>query len=512
MPLLIVPNKDLLSKASNLTDLFEKRQSEFVWLLLLNDRKPDLVLHDLHIEFNSNFYIAVPSIRGRLNLLEAYRVGKGYPLIMKKYCTWRASKQFICGNETIIMRRKDLMGYNMTVGIITRTCKEVLRATASSVYGSSSLSVADRYSFEGNELFGNRLVNGTWEGLLGQLVKGHLDVGLALIMVTPERQSAVDFSLPLTFSRLILFLEEPKEEELTWDNFLRPFDRRLWLCTITVVPIIWAVLRIQRRYNRGLGCHDGYNQTYSDILHVAGIFLMKGCGGDSDTKWRDSVRTSLLVASMSAMVIYTAYCGTLTASLATHRLKMPFTDLQGLLRDGSYKLLLLYASGEMALFANASDAVLSSVYEKHVEKEKIPVGNKELFDRLCSPHKNAAMITDVVYRGYKRRAKCPTLSTQEHINIQAAIALRKRSPYRELINYHLLEMRSEGLIHRIYWKYWMLRDGQEMRESLKPVTIQRVVPALAVLVAMALLSLCFLLLERKFCNRPVLSDAATSTD
>ncbi|XP_049800085.1 glutamate receptor 2-like [Schistocerca nitens] len=508
MPLLIVPNKDLLSKASNLTDLFEKRQSEFVWLLLLNDRKPDLVLHDLHIEFNSNFYIAVPSIRGRLNLLEAYRVGKGYPLIMKKYCTWRASKQFICGNETVIMRRKDLMGYNMTVGIIT----DWPEVTFFNKTHCGGLTCEVWCSFGGNEFFGSRLANGTWEGLVGQLVKGHLDVGLALMMVTPERQSVVDFSLPLTFSRLILFLQEPKEEEFTWDNFLRPFDRRLWLCTITVIAIIWAVLRIQRRYNRGLGCHGGYNQTYSDILHVAGIFLMRGCGGDSDTKWRDSVRTSLLVASMSAMVVYTAYCGTLTASLATHRLKMPFTDLQGLLRDGSYKLLLTYGSGEMALFANTSDAVLSSVYEKHVEKEKIPVRNKELFDRLCSSHKNAAMIPEVIYRGYKRLAKCPTVSTQEHINIQTAIALRKRSPYRELINYHLLQMRSEGLIHRIYWKYWQLRDGQEMRESLKPVTIQTVVPALVVLVAMALLSLCFLLLERKFCKRPVLSDAATSTD
>ncbi|XP_049855147.1 glutamate receptor 1-like [Schistocerca gregaria] len=370
----------------------------------------------------------------------------------------------------------------------------------------------DRYSLEGSEIFGGRPVNGTWEGLVGKLAKGHLDVGLALMMVTPERQTAVDFSLPLTFSRLVLFLQKPKEEESTWNNFLRPFDRCLWLCAITVIAVVWTVLRVQRRYSRGLGFHDGHNQTYSDTLHVAGIFLMQGCGEGGDTKRRDSVRLTLLVASMSAMVVYTAYCGTLTASLATHRLKMPFTDLQGLLRDGSYKLLLLYASGEMEIFANTSDAVISSVYERHVEKEEIPVRNKDLFEGICNSHKNAAMLTEAVYKAYKGRTKCPTVSTQGQINIQTAIAFRKRSPYRELINYHLLQMRSEGLTHRIYWKHWLWDDGQEMRESLKPVTIQSVVPALAVLVATALLSVCLLLLERKFCNRPVLKDTAISSD
>ncbi|XP_049800086.1 probable glutamate receptor [Schistocerca nitens] len=360
-----------------------------------------------------------------------------------------------------------------------------------------------QYTFERSELFGGRSANGTWEGVVGQLMRGHTDFGLALMMLTTARLDAVDFSLPLVFSRVVVIIQEPKEEETTWNSFLRPFDVRLWLCIIAIIALVWAVLRVQRRYRARVGHHDDYSQTYSDVLHVAGVFFMQGCGGGRDTKSCDSVRASLLVASMSALLVYTAYCGALTASLAAHRLKMPFTDLKGLLQDGSYKLLVLY---------NTSDAVLKSVYEKHVEKDKIPIRNKEIFERICNSHKNAALITDVVYRAYKRSTKCPVISAQEYMSIQTAVAFRKGSPYRELINYHLLQMRSEGLTHRIYWKHWLLRDGQEMRESLKPVTIQSVIPALAVLVATALLSLCLLLLERKSYNRPVLRDAATSTD
>ncbi|XP_049947649.1 uncharacterized protein LOC126455933 [Schistocerca serialis cubense] len=303
-----------------------------------------------------------------------------------------------------------------------------------------------------------------------------------------------------TRGQVVVIIQEPKEEEMTWNSFLRPFDVRLWLCIIAITALVWAVLRVQRRYRARVEYHDDQSQTYSHVLHVTGVFFMQGCGGGRDTESCDSVRASLLVASMSALLVYTAYCGALTASLATHRLKMPFTDLKGLLQDGSYKLL------------NTSDAVLKSVYEKHVEKEKIPIRNKDIFERICNSHKNAAVITDVVYRAYKRSTKCPVISAQEYMSIQTAVAFRKGSPYRELINYHLLQMRSEGLIHRIYWKHWLLRDGQEMRESLKPVTIQSVIPALATLVATALLSLCLLLLERKSYKRLVLRDAATSTD
>ncbi|XP_049855145.1 glutamate receptor ionotropic, kainate glr-3-like [Schistocerca gregaria] len=343
-----------------MSELFERRQSEFIWLLVLNDREPDLVLHDLHIEFNSNFYVAVPSVKGTHNILEAYRVGKGYPLVTNKYCTWHTSKQLTCANETIGMRRKDLMGYNMKLGVVedwpdvTFFNKTHCGGYVCEVWEVLSQRINVTYSFEGSEIYGSRPVNGTWEGLMGQLQQDRVDIGLAPLMVTAERRSAVDFSLPLVSSRLVLLLREPKEE-LMWDEFLRPFDRYLWLGTTTVILLIWGVLRVQKRYRGGLRHHSDYSQTYSDALHVAGIFFMQGCGEGRDTQSRCSVRASLLVASTSAMVVYTAYCGALTASLAAHRLRMPFTDLKGLLIDGSYKLLLLYASGEMAMFDPLTD-------------------------------------------------------------------------------------------------------------------------------------------------------------
>ncbi|XP_049855144.1 glutamate receptor 1-like [Schistocerca gregaria] len=326
------------------------------------------------------------------------------------------------------MRRKDLMGYNMKVGVVVKS-----------------------------NLFGGLSLNGSWDGLVGQLLEGNVDIALALMALTSVRHAAVDFSLPLSISRELLLIQEPSEKEFAWDNFLRPFDCRVWLCAVAVIAGTWGVLRLQRSYRSALGNQDDFQQTYSDVLHVAGIFFMQGRGDGCDTRTRDSVRASLLVASMSALLVYTAYCGALTASLATHKLRMPFTDLQGLLTDGSYKLVLQDASGEMTIF------------------------------RECT------FVTNCCSRGMM----CVVFGIDDAC--RSGIL-------------HLLQLRSEGVTHRLFRKHWAWPDDQETKESLNPVSINSVVPALAVLGAAALLSLCLLLLERKFWSRPVLKDAATSTD
>jgi hypothetical protein len=41
---------------------------------------------------------------------------------------------------------------------------------------------------------------------------------------------------------------------------------------------------------------------------------------------------------MTSLVIMTAYSAFLISSLAVQRRNLPFTDLQGLLHDGSYRL------------------------------------------------------------------------------------------------------------------------------------------------------------------------------
>ncbi|XP_049947648.1 glutamate receptor ionotropic, kainate glr-3-like [Schistocerca serialis cubense] len=480
-PLLVVPDTQLLLQESHLKELLEKRQSEFTWLLLLDDGKTDDALSDVHIEFDSQFFVIFPSTNATVDILEAYRVANGYPLVIKKFCTWDHSTGLACTTESVRSRRNDLMGYEMKTGVVEFGFHS-LRDIANIV---SVAGVVIWYRLQKTTLYGSRSANGTWNGIVGRVASGELDVGLSTMMVTPSRHEVIDFSVPFFFTREHLYIREPEEEQFEWDGFRRPFDGRLCVCTFALMLVVWAVLRVHRRYTEtGRNPLDG-GRVYSDFLHVIGIFCMQGCA----TATRDSVRVSLLVASISALVVYTAYCGALTASLATHQPRLPFTDLKGLLQDGSYKLMLLRGSGEMTLFADSEESVTRQIYNNIVVKENMPVHPTQAFDRLCSTDKHAFLSHLVEFRLHEDSLKCTVTSTQEYISTQLAIAFKKRSPYREIINYHLLKLYTEGVVPRLIRKHWplsamgpqQLRQRQPRRvQSLRPVYIARVAPLLLV--------------------------------
>nr|ALA15329.1 ionotropic receptor 15 [Locusta migratoria] len=645
-PLLVVPHTDLLlNHSSVIKDLLRKRQSDFMWLLLLNDGNMDAALADIYVEFDSNFFVIFESTDGTVVIVEAYRVAKDFPLVTKKFCTWQINTNLTCTKEGIRSRRNDLMGYELKTGVvevwpdmydlgngscsgylcdiwnilsrklnftklakhnghtiirkplnvsntvaieeeekearqrkinvwihstwITKPVQKEFRTLFPHLmepYGPAAVAelsaarqsqsarplqswvrmrprawlfvpslllvsskqtrwVKDgvsqqrvgfesgelmllflrmqnsqcgdhllrllqenlfgvRYRLQRSSLFGSRLSDGSWSGAVGLLAGGEAEVALSVMMITPSRLSAVDFSLPFFSTREYLYIREPEEEDLAWDGFLRPFDGPLCVCTVAVVLVIWGVLKVHHRCAPSAGTQLDEGRLYSDFLHVIGIFCMQGCASAS----RDSARLSLLVASMCALVVYTAYCGALTASLATHQPRLPFTDLKGLLQDGSYQLLLLDGSGEMTILAiwpscafvwspshigvlvnehvnrlakqatttpaleigftesnlklalhlkESEDPVTKEIYNNMVVKDDLPEDSNEAFDRLCSSEKQVLLCQLMDFRLNENSLKCNVTTTQEYITSQLAIAFRKRSPYREIINYQL---------------------------------------------------------------------------
>jgi hypothetical protein len=45
---------------------------------------------------------------------------------------------------------------------------------------------------------GAQLKNGSWAGVIGMMVRGEVQVADISLVATPERESAVDFTSPLT--------------------------------------------------------------------------------------------------------------------------------------------------------------------------------------------------------------------------------------------------------------------------------------------------------------------------
>lgn len=65
--------------------------------------------------------------------------------------------------------------------------------------------------------------NETWNGVIGQLISGEIDIGVAEFTVTTRRLEAVDFTLPFLLSRNRLYMMEPSGASIQWSAYFKVY-------------------------------------------------------------------------------------------------------------------------------------------------------------------------------------------------------------------------------------------------------------------------------------------------
>ncbi|GLH02752.1 Uncharacterized protein GBIM_08731 [Gryllus bimaculatus] len=159
------------------------------------------------------------------------------------------------------------------------------------------------YEAKENE-WGSIQEDGTWSGMIGMILNNKVDAGVNSFLVTPARASVIDFITPLVTSKAGVFIRIPGILDSRWGVFITSFDFALW---ITLVRH-WA----------------------------------------TPNEW--SCRIVFWTAYFIAVIAAAAYSANFMACLAIRKVSLPFTSLEGLLRDGSYDFGVLAESGLLTIF------------------------------------------------------------------------------------------------------------------------------------------------------------------
>jgi hypothetical protein len=69
------------------------------------------------------------------------------------------------------------------------------------------------------------------------------------------------------------------------------------------------------------------------------------------------------------MVLYMAYCATFISHLTLTRRELPFTDFQGFLNDGTYKLVAVYGTAQEAYLKVSYIYIVTDAYRMKVSTD-----------------------------------------------------------------------------------------------------------------------------------------------
>ncbi|XP_076458853.1 ionotropic receptor 25a-like [Babylonia areolata] len=347
-----------------------------------------------------------------------------------------------------------------------------------------------RFTVDSQQPFGARQPNGSWDGIIGDILTGSVDLAIGPLTVTAEREAVVDFTTPFyEFAGIeILIKEVSQEQHLLF--FVTVFSEPMWGAWFGVLLLTGFLLAafdyfspFSARNLREREAKETFNLKEGLWLVTASFTLS---GPESTPR---TLSSRILVAGFwfFCSIIMANYTANLAAFLTTSRLTTPINSLQDLASQSEVRYSVVRGSVPMdyfqrmaqiesnfyELWKNISNNVLSAgdlgksemavwdyplgdTYVKiwsDIERTGLLSSSEEGLQKVMEG--NFALIDEAPYLQYAISKHCGLTTIGKQFSTKSyAFALPQGSPLTELISNTILELQSETFLEKMKQKWW----------------------------------------------------------
>jgi ABC-type amino acid transport substrate-binding protein len=166
-------------------------------------------------------------------------------------------------------------------------------------------------------------INGTWNGVIGDLISKKADVAIVPLTYNSERAQVVKFTTPfLNVGLKVLALKVEKSPQLI--SFLLPFHWTVWISVVGVVVLVAILLWIYDFFSP-----YGLSKIQNSELNLTNSFLNSGIGmtgqlGNPGRSWATRILT--LGYYLFLIIVTSSYTANLTNVLTGSTTESPITS------------------------------------------------------------------------------------------------------------------------------------------------------------------------------------------
>ncbi|KAK3853902.1 hypothetical protein Pcinc_039579 [Petrolisthes cinctipes] len=314
--------------------------------------------------------------------------------------------------------------------------------------------------------------NGTWNGMIGAVMRKEADIGLGPFGMSDIRSKVVDFTIPVFLEMLHVLVSRPVPQPNPW-GFLAPFTWYTWvgvggglLATVGVsLGVVWVL-------GRGGPSHFTHHFWAFFSVSITQNLPWKPVG--------NSLRFTFLMWMMTAVVVVKSYSGSLTSLLAVKRIEVKYDSLRDVLNDPSLTLIM---EGSTALTAHLK-TVRAGVYldlARASRERSVMVRASETYqaayDLIPKGH-HAMLVEKVVCRKvysdhFSKTGGCDFyMSNGNFWRLIYAMVVQKGSPLSSLLSTRIRALNEFGIYGR-----WELDQMPNVSYCLKtPRTVKLQAP------------------------------------
>ena len=303
-----------------------------------------------------------------------------------------------------------------------------------------------------DELWGHQLRNGTWVGIMGDLVYENADIGAVNIFVETTRIEIVEFTYPFTAEEGCFAAHSAKSLP-RWTSPILPFSSTVWasfgvsflLGTVMLYLISLGSVKVES---------IRYTSLSFDLLYILGFFTMRS---PSTTPKFHPLRMYLGFFWMFATLITIAYSANLVAFLSITQNTPPIKTLKQL-RESSLRL------GGTEFWVTQFLPSIDENVRSFAERLEPTYEISDLFDKVeageytvIENRHNLEFYIAAKYT-YGKKASIRIVD-QCLVSYGISVVLQKYSPMAESFNKVILRIVESGLEER-----WKTEVNEEFRK------------------------------------------------
>ena len=300
--------------------------------------------------------------------------------------------------------------------------------------------------------YGIQQSDGTWNGMIGELVRAEADMIVAPLTITAVRERVVDFCKPFMSAGITTLFKKPTSKHFAVLWLFKPFDIEVWFLLLVVTAVFCVLLYLLKRFgskpqeNDDSGCSSESRKLCVAVSRIMGI------------QKDQSAAVSVLMITWRMFFFFTAalYISALitftATTLTSSQVHLPFANVEEL-ADLGIPVGCVGGGSTHEFFKLSTIPTYERIY-KRVSKESSEVSTtKEGLQKVKDG--NFALLGESPILEYEAQRDCDLVMVGGNLNsVGYGVATPLGSKYRDLVSLAILRLRENGVIQKLHQKWW----------------------------------------------------------
>ncbi|XP_028428925.1 glutamate receptor ionotropic, kainate 4 [Perca flavescens] len=321
-----------------------------------------------------------------------------------------------------------------------------------------------RIRLVGDGLYGVPGANGTWTGMVGELISRKADLAVAGLTITAEREKVIDFSKPFMTLGISIMYRVHLGRRPGYFSFLDPFSPGVWLFMLLAYLAVSCILFLVAR----LTPYEWYNphpclkgrcnlliNQYSlgnSFWFPVGGFMQQG---STIAPRALSTRCVSGVWWAFTLIIISSYTANLAAFLTVQRMEVPIESVDDLADQTAIEYGTMHGGSTMTFFQNSRYQTYQRMWNfMHSKQPSVFVkSTEEGIARVLNS--NYAYLLESTMNEYYRQRNCNLTQIGGLLDTKGyGIGMPVGSLYRDEFDLAILKMQEDNRLEILKRKWW----------------------------------------------------------